>query len=164
MKVSCIHVLQVFGGNIQAKKKIYIKQEVNNIFDISAESLPKRLLQKQLTLMSKSIEADVKCMSISKNICLSPSQFSLFLFLFILCYQFKINMSIRLEISFPLVIMYRICIIDFTFIFVLLHVIGVYKAKIKEIHQKIKDNNVPNKSATPQNVQNKNTTPPIAAV
>ena len=73
-------------------------------------------------------------------------------------------MSIRLEISFPLVIMYRICIIDFTFIFVFLHVIGVYKAKIKEIHQKIKDNNVPNKSATPQNVQNKNTTPPIAAV
>ena len=31
-------------------------------FNISAESLPKRLLQKQLTLMSKSIEADVKCM------------------------------------------------------------------------------------------------------
>ena len=148
---------------MQEKKKIYIKQEVNNIFDISAESLPKRLLQKQLTLMSKSIEADVKCMSISKNICLSPSQFSFFLFS-ILCYQFNINMSIRLEISFPLVIMYRICIIDFTFIFVLLHVIGVYKAKIKEIHQKIKDNNVPNKSATPQNVQNKNTTPPIAAV
>ena len=90
MKSSCIHVLQVFGGNIQAKKKIYIKQEVNNIFDISAESLPKRLLQKQLTLMSKSIEADVKCMSISKNICLSPSQFSLFLFFhFVLSIQYK---------------------------------------------------------------------------
>ena len=40
-----------------------VQTKSKSSFNISAESLPKRLLQKQLTLMSKSIEADVKCMS-----------------------------------------------------------------------------------------------------
>ena len=52
-------------GHVRAK--IYVSKVQSNavsksLFNISAESLPKRLLQKQLTLMSKSIEADVKCM------------------------------------------------------------------------------------------------------
>ena len=118
--------------------------------------------------MSKSIEADVKCMSIfDKNYLLLPLPFFTFLSSMwkLSMGDKKINQRCACD---------RIWIINFVATFVLLHGLGVYKAKIKEIHQKMKDNNVQSKNTTPQNVQtkittpqnvqSKSSTPPVAAV